>query len=98
MSAILKEALQIDLGNKLQSFETEYEIMLELTNTLNCDAVLTDMDSVNTVLKKQNVTLIEQLAICHGSIRNLEGVVSVLQEQLERQEEKIERLERYGMR
>lgn len=91
LSVLFEEALQIDLGNKLQSYETEYEVMLELRPIFNVDAIMTDIDSVNSVLKKQNTALVEQLAICHGAIRNLEGVVSTLQEQLERQQEKLER-------
>lgn len=96
MNSIIEEALRIDLGNKLQTFETEYEVLLELTSTFNYDTVVTDFESVNNVLKKQNVALVEQLAICHGTIRILENAVTTLQEQLESQQERIERLERLG--
>ena len=88
MPTIFEEAMRIDLGNRLATFETEFEVMSELSqNAFRSDIHVNDLDSVNGVLRRQNSALIEQLAICHGSIRRLEGMVAGLQEQLEDQKQ-----------
>lgn len=88
MPAIFEEALRIDLGNRLATFETEFEVMSELSqNAFRSDIHVSDLESVNAVLRRQNSALIEQLAICHGSIRRLEGMVASLQEQLDNQKQ-----------
>lgn len=90
MPIIFEEALRIDLGNRLATTEAEFEVMSELSeNAFRSDIYVSDLESVNMVLRKQNSALIEQLAICHGSIRRLETVVNCLQEQLEEQKKLI---------
>ena len=90
MPMIFEEALRIDLGNRLATTEAEFEVMSELSeNAFRSDIYVSDLESVNMVLRKQNSALIEQLAICHGSIRRLETVVNSLQEQLEEQKKLI---------
>lgn len=87
---IFEEALRIDLGNRLATTEAEFEVMSELSeNAFRSDIYVSDLESVSVVLRKQNSALIEQLAICHGSIRRLETVVTSLQEQLEDQKQII---------
>ena len=94
MPVIFEEALRIDLGNRLATFEAEFEVMSELSkNAFHSDIYVNDLESVNMVLRKQNSALIEQLAICHGSIRRLETMVTSLQEQLEGQTQRISRQE-----
>lgn len=88
MPLIFEEALRIDLGNRLATSEAEFEVMSELSqNAFRSDIYVSDLESVNMVLRKQNSALIEQLAICHGSIRRLETMVTGLQEQLEDQKQ-----------
>lgn len=90
MPIIFEEALRIDLGNRLATTEAEFEVMSELSeNAFRSDIYVSDLESVSVVLRKQNSALIEQLAICHGSIRRLETMVTSLQEQLEDQKQII---------
>ena len=90
MPIIFEAALRIDLGNRLATTEAEFEVMSELSeNAFRSDIYVNDLESVSVVLRKQNSALIEQLAICHGSIRRLETVVTSLQEQLEDQKQLI---------
>ena len=92
MPTIFEEAMRIDLGNRLATFETEFEVISELSqNAFRSDIQVSDLESVNAVLRKQNGALIEQLAICHGSIRRLESVVVSLQQQLEEQRQTVSR-------
>ena len=90
MQAIISDALQLELGSKLQSFETEYEVMDELRATFEVHQDITDIESMNETLKKQNKELIEHLAICHGSIKSLESMVQGLQHELKAQTQRIE--------
>lgn len=85
MSTILENALKIDLGNRLQSFETEFWVMEELRSSFPVDLDAPDLESMNEALRKQNRALIEQLAIAHGAIRNLEDAVQELQQKFEAQ-------------
>lgn len=85
MSTILENALKIDLGNRLQSFETEFWVMEELRASFPVDLDAPDLESMNEALRKQNRALIEQLAIAHGAIRNLEDAVQELQQKFEAQ-------------
>lgn len=85
MSTILENALKIDLGNRLQSFETEFWVMEELSSSFPVDLDAPDLESMNEALRKQNRALIEQLAIAHGAIRNLEDAVQELQQKFEAQ-------------
>jgi len=85
MSTILENALKIDLGNRLQSFETEFCVMEELRSSFPVDLDAPDLESMNEALRKQNRALIEQLAIAHGAIRNLEDAVQELQQKFEAQ-------------
>ena len=88
MPTIFEEAMRIDLGNRLATFETEFEVMSELSqNAFRSDIHVNDLESVNGVLRRQNSALIEQLAICHGCIRRLEGMMAGLQEQLDDQKQ-----------
>lgn len=88
MPAVFEEAMKIDLGDRLATFGAEYEVMSELSRSAFTSHIyVSDLESVNMVLRKQNSALIEQLAICHGSIRRLESMVLGLQQQLEDQKE-----------
>ena len=87
---IISETLQLDLGSKLQKFETEYEVYDELSTVFQV-SLAADTEPTKVILKRQNKVMIEQLAICHGSIRSLESVVLGLQKELEEQRQKIER-------
>lgn len=89
---IIAESLQLDLGSKLQRFETEYEVYDELSTAFQIN-LAADTESTNLILKRQNKVMIEQLAICHGSIRSLESVIMGLRNELEEQRQRIEKLE-----
>ncbi len=92
MPTIFSDALRVDLGSKLQAFETEYQIMAELTASFQIDMETPpSLESLNNLLKKQNRELIEQLAICRGSIRGLESTVSSLQAEVDEQRDRIQR-------
>ena len=87
---IIAESLQLDLGSKLQRFETEYEVYDELSTAFQIN-LAADTESTNLILKRQNKVMIEQLAICHGSIRSLESVIMGLRNELEEQRQRIEK-------
>ena len=87
---IISDTLAIELGSKIQKFETEYEVYDELSSIFQIGWPA-DTESTNQVLKKQNKLMIEQLAICHGSIRSLESVILNLQKELGEQRQKIEK-------
>ena len=91
MQTIITDALQLDLGNKLQTFETEFQLIAELTESFQVGLETPDLDSMNGMLKKQSRELIEQLAICRGSIQNLESTIQSLKEQVSSQQQRIER-------
>ena len=90
MQTIITEALQLDLGNKLQTFETEFQLIAELTES-QVGLETPDLDSMNGMLQKKSRELIEQLAICRGSIQNLESTIQSLKEQVSSQQQRIER-------
>lgn len=89
VDAILENASRIDFGNRLQTFESEYHVMAELNFYFKSDLVIDDFISVADVLKKQNVALIEQLAICHAHNSRLESIVESMQVQMEAQNQRI---------
>lgn len=87
---ILKQALQFDFEGKLELFETEYQVLLEL-NALFCVdmPIVQDMENVIAVLRKNNLALVEQLAICHGSINSLQQQMGAFKEQMMTQQQRI---------
>ena len=92
MHTIFRDALQLDLGDRLQTFETEYQIMAELTASFQVDREAPPtLEGLNDILKKQNRELIEQLAICRGSIRGLEATVQSLKTELDDLHEQVVR-------
>ena len=97
MVTILGEALRMDLGNKLQSYETEYCVLEELTMSLQLDTDAEDLKSLNASLKSFNKELIEQLALCRGLITSLESKVAGLEERLKERDQRVERLVCCGM-
>lgn len=97
MLTILGEALRMDLGNELLSYETEYFVLEELTESLQLDTDAEDLKSLNESLKSFNKELIDQLALCRGLINNLESKVASLEERLKERDQRIERLVCCGM-
>ena len=89
VDTILETASRIDFGNRLETFESEYHVMAELNFCFKSDLVIDDFTSVADVLKKQNVALIEQLAICHTHNSRLEGILEFMQVQMETQNQRI---------
>ena len=90
---ILKQALQFEFEGKLQLFETEYKVIDELNARFSMDMPV-DIESLTATLRKNNSALVEQLAICFGSIISLQQQVDTLQEQVLSQQQVIAR---YGM-
>lgn len=89
---ILKQALQFDLEGKLELFETEYQVMDELNGRFRLPLnTAQDLDMLSDTLRRTNLALVEELAICHGSINTLQQQVIALQQQLLTQQERIER-------
>ena len=91
MTTILEDALNMELGSKLQSFETEYFVLEELTTSFNVEAEAQDLKSLNDIFRSHNKELIEQLAFCRGMISNLENTVATLQETVREQELRMSR-------
>ena len=87
---ILKQALELDFEGKLELFETEYQVMEELNGRFSVP-VVQDVENVIAILHKNNLSLVEQLAICHGSINTLHQQMQVLQQQMLAQQERIAR-------
>lgn len=78
----------MDLGSKLQSFETEYSMYRELTASFDDEEEATDLKSLNDSYKRRNKELIEQLACLWGTVSSLESNVASLQETV-REQQKI---------
>ena len=86
MVTILRDALHMDLGSKLQSFETEYSMYRELTASFDDEEETTDLKSLNDSFKRRNKELIEQLACLWGTVSSLENSVASLQETVREQQ------------
>ena len=91
MATILEEALKMELGNKLQIYETEYYLMEELTSSFHIDEEAQDLKSLNACIRRQNRELIEQLAFHRGLICQLASTVETLQDRLKEQQIKLEK-------
>lgn len=94
---ILRQALQFHFERKLELFETEYQVMDELNARFSVDispvpAVGQDIEKLVVCLRKNNTALVEQLAICHGSISSLQQQMEGLQQLVLSQQERITRL------
>ena len=87
---ILKQALEFDFEGKLELFETEYQVMEELNGRFSVP-VVQDVENIIAILHKNNLALVEQLAICHGSINTLHQQMQILQQQVLAQQERIAR-------
>lgn len=94
MVAILKDALHMDLGCKLQSFETEYSIYCELTASFDDDEDATDLKSLNDSYKRHNKELVEQIACLRGTVSSLENTVTSLQRTITEQQETFRDMQR----
>lgn len=97
-SEVLRLALEFEFENKLELFETEYQVMDELNGKFCVEIplpVAQDTESLVAMLRRNNLALVEELAICHGSISSLQQQVHTLNKQLQAQKESIAR---YGMR
>ena len=91
-NTILKQALEFDFEGKLELFETEYQVMEELNARFSLDIpFMQDMENVIAVLRRNNLALVEQLAICHGSITSLHQQVESLKQQVLTQQQRITR-------
>ena len=92
MAEIIHTAIQLgDLDIKLQTYETEYQVMHELNQVFQPTVVASNFETMNEVLRKQNKDMIEQLAVCRGAVIRLENTVNILMERLEQQDLKISR-------
>ena len=93
MTRVLQSAWQMpDLVAKLETFETEYRVMLELRATFNKNWMdMSDLESRNKALSEQNDELIQQLALCRGAIMRQEITTSVLQRLVDKQQDRLER-------
>ena len=91
MPTVLEDALNMDLGNKLTSYETEYFVLEELTTSFQLDPEAQDLKALNESFRNHNKELIEQLAFCRGLIGNLESTVATLQEAVKKQDLRIEK-------
>ena len=87
---IFETASKFDFGDRLTTFESEYETMVELNTHFKSDVVVDDFASVAEALKKQNMVLIEQLAICHAYNTRLETMVITMQSELSAQNQRIQ--------
>ena len=87
---IFETASKFDFGDRLTTFESEYETMVELNTHFKSDLVVDDFPSVAEVLKKQTNALIEQLAICHAHNTRLESMVNTMRSELSVQNQRIQ--------
>jgi len=86
---IFETASKFEFGDRLSTFEAEYNVMDELDSSFRYDVVIDDFQSVAEVLKRQNIALIEQLAICHARNTKLESMMEKLQSQFTAQNQRI---------
>ncbi len=81
---LIKKALQFELGGRLKIFETEYQVMDELNGRFCIeDPAVADMESLVALLRRNNLSIIEELAICHGSITTQQQQIHDLKEQVQ---------------
>ena len=81
-----------DIKTKLQTYETEYQVMHELHASFHHGSqAVSDLESMTDLLRKQNKDLIEQVAVCRGAIVALENVVGSLQKMVEEQQHRLDR-------
>lgn len=95
---ILCQAMEFEFDDKLELFATEYQVMDELNSKFCVEIpipVAQDVESLVAMLRKNNLALVEELAICHGSISSLQQQIQTLSRQLLTQQESIAR---YGER
>ena len=91
-NAILQQAMEFEFNGRLKIFETEYQVMDELNSRFHIeDPTVPDMDSIITLIRKTNLSMIEELAICHGSITTLQDQIQHLMLQVQTQQETIQR-------
>ena len=91
-TAILEEAMAMDFEGRLKIFETEYEVMDELIARFRLEEMsLGALDDVSVLVRKNNLVMVEQLAICHGSISTLQQEQISLRQQLQDQQKTIAR-------
>lgn len=89
---ILQLALQFEFEGKLELFETEYQVLEELNARFCVNMpMVQDMENVIAVLRRNNLALVEQLAICHGSIASLQQQMDGLKQQVLTQQQRITR-------
>ena len=96
MAELLHSAYQYpDISIKLESFETEYQVMHEMNASMKQETeVALDLESMNKLLKKNNNDLIEQLTTCRCDIASLTSEVSTLQKIVGEQQIRLERLDK----
>lgn len=91
-TAILKQAMDMDFEGRLKIFETEYEVMDELNARFRLEEMaLGELDDVSVLVRRNNLVMVEQLAICHGSISTQQRELQSLRRQLHDQQDTITR-------
>ena len=91
-TTILEQAMAMDLDGRLKTFETEYEVMDELNARFRLEETpLGELEDVAVLMRKNNLVMVEQLAICHGSISTLQQELLSVRQQLHDQQETIAR-------
>ncbi|XP_065175918.1 TBC1 domain family member 1-like isoform X2 [Sycon ciliatum] len=72
---IVREAMDMDIHEKLRTFEVEHAVLQDLDNTQTMSA---DLEAANIALRSQHTDLIQQLAVARGSALRLQDTVNEL--------------------
>ncbi|XP_067141731.1 TBC1 domain family member 1-like isoform X2 [Centruroides vittatus] len=96
MERVFNQVFSLDIGRKLQAYEVEYHVLQEemvyCTERGNV-GYLDKLEESNRNLKRQNMELLEQLQVAHGTVSSLESAVMSHQSTVKRLEGRVRALE-----
>lgn len=82
---ILKEAISLDITNQLKSFEIEYHVLHEemlsapaLIPSDSADSRISQLESLNQHLKRQNIELVDKLANARSKVYELDETIELM--------------------
>ena len=82
---ILKEAVSLDITTQLKSFEIEYHVLHEemlsapaLVPSDSADSRISQLESLNQHLKRQNIELVDKLASARSKIYELDETIELM--------------------
>ncbi|NXI57598.1 TBCD1 protein, partial [Chloroceryle aenea] len=80
MEKTISQVFEMDIAKQLQAYEVEYHVLQDelIDSSLNDNQRLDKLEKANSILRKQNFDLLEELQVANGKIQNLEATVELL--------------------